>query len=201
MAFRRWNYSSRSHASASNTKHRFPLTNAGVCSRHHPAALGSTSSNISTAAFAFTLKPVSFMPLPKTSAQSWRKALLGPLKTPSPHQLRCRSTANGNDKPIQASRTQSGASPIGRRTILIRIGQVSHPMRTTANVIVSGTAGFTLHKAISCDQCQAGICRSRLRPKLVSPARTGAPTLVIPAKAGIQSDLALCRAGSPPSRG
>ncbi len=128
----RWNYSSRSQASASNTKHRLPLTNAGVCSRHHPAALGSTSSNISTAAFAFTLKPVSFMPLPKPSAQSWRKALLGPLKTPNPHKLRCRSTANGKDKPIQASRTQSGASPIGRRTILIRIGKVSHPMRTTA---------------------------------------------------------------------
>ena len=132
MAFRRRNYSSRLYASVSNTKHRYPLTSSGVCSRHHPAALGSTPSNKSSAAFAVTLKLDSFIPLPKVSAQIWRNALLGPLKTPSPHQLRSRSTANGKDNPIQASRIHSGASPIGRRTILIRAENFFHPLRSTA---------------------------------------------------------------------
>lgn len=84
---------------------------------------------------------------PRSNAQHRRNGLLGPLRTPTPRQCRSSACAVGSVSPIHASRTHSGASPMGRRVIVICMPGCWHPDQTFAMGRICEAAGRCAHSA------------------------------------------------------
>jgi len=108
-----------SQASVSNMKARPLAISLGVFSRHHWAAAGCFSARRLTASSVSTAYPDTGMVRPRSNAQHSRNRLVGPLRTPTPCQCRSSACAVGSVSPIHASLTHSGASPMGRRVMVI----------------------------------------------------------------------------------
>ena len=118
-----------SHRQASSSKRntRLPSRKSGIFSRHHAAASEFASASRSTARLAFTMYPVTFTVRPVRYHHNQPKRVRGPAsESPARYVRGLRGLAVGRRNPIQASRTHSGAGPIGRLVITTNMSRASH---------------------------------------------------------------------------